>query len=155
MSTVTLDGEEALYKLLDGFKVSELDEHGQPHPLTYEGREVPPAVTHTVLPKDTFEWIERDLFVAVLVRHDGFLDDPPNRTESFEQVVVEVRARTRDLAMTYARAIEEYLVDEYHDVPGVGFIDDVRIAQRRRAITTQVASHAQVNATYTLVSRPD
>lgn len=155
MSTVFPDGEEALYALLDGFKVSTLDDDGAPVPLEIDGKPVPAAVTHYVLPEDLVQRIENDLFVALLIRNDGFLDDPPNRTEAFEQVVVEVYARTRDLAMLYAKAIEEYLVDEDHDVPGVGFIDDVRIAQRRRAITTQTTTWAQVNATYTLVSRPD
>lgn len=155
MSAVSLDGEEALYALLDGFKVSALDENGQPVPLEYDGKPVPAAVTHYVLPEDLVQRIENDRFIALLIRNDGFLEDAPNRTEVFEQVVVEVYARTRDLAMTYAKAIEQALVDHDHDVPGVGFIDDVRIHQRRRAITTQTTTWAQVNATYTLVSRPD
>lgn len=145
-----LDGVEALYQLLDGLQVSTPD--GQP--FTLDGVVVPRAVTVLELPADTSTQVREQLAVLLLIDRAGWSDDQ-KRTEGHERVSVDVYGATADLVRTISRAIEVFLVDKFHEVPGVGFIDDVLIDNRWRIVREAHDDYARSTATYRLVSRPD
>lgn len=154
--SVFLDGVEALYQLLDGMQVRDpggdllqVDLGDGDGPV-----EVPPAVTVLDLPADAFDRIADEGIVYLVLSRAGWSDDK-QMVEGHERVTVEVLAATRTLTSAFSQAIEVALVDQFHDVPGVGFIDDVLIDTRWRVLRQPGELHTRSSGTYRLVSRPD
>ncbi len=149
-----LDGMEALYVLLAGTQAE--DTAGNPVTVNVGNADqvLPPAVTALQLPADLSDRIRNDLAVFLLITRSGWSDDQ-QMVEGQERVTVEVYARTADAVRAISKAIEAFLIDNFHAVPGVGFIDDVLFDTRWRMLQVPTTDYAQSTATYRVVSRPD
>lgn len=143
-----LDGEAALYTLLDGLQLT--DDEG--NPLEHAGQPLEPTTTFYELPPDTSEQAAAGK-VLIYVYRAGWSDDQ-KETEGHDRVGVDVYGPSRDVVVAVSQGIEVMLVDNYHDVPGVGFIDDVRRDSRWRRVPAP-GRHQQTQAIYRLISRPD
>ena len=148
-----LDGVEALYALLDGLQV-QVEQDGVTSPLTVAGRPVQAAVTYLALPADMAAQIKNDLAVMLVPSRAGWSDDQ-KATEGHDRVAVDVYGPTADVVREVSRAVEQLLVDQFHDVTGVGFIDDVQLDSRWRIVPDPTDAYARSNAIYRLISRPD
>lgn len=145
-----LDGTQALFVLLDGLQAIDVDTGD---PLLLDGAPVPPVTTHTMLPADLANRVAAGE-VIVGISRAGWSDDQ-QETEGHDRIAVDVYGRGSSVARAVSQGIEDFLVDNFHDVPDVGFVDDVRRDSRWRIQPDPTDAYVRAGAVYRLISRPD
>lgn len=149
------DGVEMLFELLQGMTVAS----PTGDPLVVPGPDgvgiaVLPVETHTAAQGDFVQRCREDAAVFVVLTQAGWADDADN-VEGQELVALEVWAPPYGNACrVVSKAIEDFLVDDYHETPA-GFIDDVAITSRFREIPQPVDDYRLSTATYRLEYRPE